>query len=140
MHYVALPTVTSASHQTAELQANILAVSAYDTLATGHELHEAKMAIITNCLLADFTHSCIAGSLLALVHSTEPARFNSQCVQPGDLAIHPICARNRVKQTPIVWHRISVRFNYVRPTGGTGRTSKKRKQCCLCRIWNISCV
>ena len=42
LHYAALPTVTSASHQTAELQANILAVLAYDTLATGHALHESK--------------------------------------------------------------------------------------------------
>ena len=42
LHYAALPTVTSASHQTAELQANILAVLVYDTLATGHALHESK--------------------------------------------------------------------------------------------------
>ena len=42
LHYAALPTVTSAGHQTAELQTNILAVSAYDTLATGHELLESK--------------------------------------------------------------------------------------------------
>ena len=42
LHYAALLTVTSASHQTAELQANILAVLVYDTLATGHELHESK--------------------------------------------------------------------------------------------------
>ena len=42
LHYAALPTVTSASHQTTELQANIFAVLAYDTLATGHELHESK--------------------------------------------------------------------------------------------------
>ena len=42
LHYAALPTVTSASHQTAELQANILAVLAYDIQATGHELHESK--------------------------------------------------------------------------------------------------
>ena len=42
LHYAALPTVTSASHQTAELQANILAVLAYDTLVTGHALQESK--------------------------------------------------------------------------------------------------
>ena len=42
LHYAALPTDTSESHQTAELQVNILAASAYDTLATGHELHESK--------------------------------------------------------------------------------------------------
>ena len=42
LHYAALPTVTSASHQTAELQVNILVVSAYDTQATGHALHESK--------------------------------------------------------------------------------------------------
>ena len=41
-HCAALLTITSASHQTAELQANILAVSVYDTLATGHALHESK--------------------------------------------------------------------------------------------------
>ena len=37
-----IPTVPSTSHQTAELQANIHAVSAYDTQATGHALHESK--------------------------------------------------------------------------------------------------
>ena len=101
---------------------------------------KAKIAVITYCLLMDFTHDCIAGILLALVHSTKPTRFNSQRVQPGDMAIQPICARNRVRQTPIAWHRISVRFNYVRPTDGTRRASRQRKQHWLCRIWNISCV
>ena len=75
----------------------------------------------------DFMHSCVAGILLALVHSTEPARFNSQRVQPGDVAIHPISVQNRVRQTPIAWHQILVRFNYLTPIGGTNRTSKKRK-------------
>ena len=42
LHCAALLTVTSISHQTAELQANVLAVLAYDTQATGHELHESK--------------------------------------------------------------------------------------------------
>ena len=42
LHYAALLAVTSTSHQTTELQANILVVSAYDTQATGHELHESK--------------------------------------------------------------------------------------------------
>ena len=42
LHCAALPTVVSASHQTAELQANILAVLVYDTQATGHALHESK--------------------------------------------------------------------------------------------------
>ena len=42
LRYATLLTVTSASHQTAELQANILAVLAYDTLAAGHALHESK--------------------------------------------------------------------------------------------------
>ena len=88
---------------------------------------KAKMAIITSCLLTDFSHGSVAGILLALVHSTEPARFNSKRVQPGDVAIHPICARNRVRQTPIAWHRISVRFNYVRLIGGTGRARRQRK-------------
>ena len=101
---------------------------------------KAKMAIITKCLLTDFSHGCVAGVLLALVHSTEPARFNSQRVQPGNVAIHPVCTRNRVRQTPIAWHQISVRFNYVRPTGGTCRASRQRKQHCLHRIWNISCI
>ena len=101
---------------------------------------KAKMAIITNCLLTDFLHGCVAGILLALVHSTEPTRFNSQRVQPGDVAIHPVCARNRVRQTPIAWHRISVRFNYVRPTGGSRRTSRQRKRRWLHRIRHISCV
>ena len=41
-HYAALLAVTSVGHQTVELQANILAVLAYDTLATGHALHESK--------------------------------------------------------------------------------------------------
>ena len=101
---------------------------------------KAKMAIITNCLLTDFLHGSVAGILLALLHSTEPTRFNSQRVQPGDVAIHPVCARNRVIQTPIAWHRISVRFNYVRPTGGSHRTSRQRKRYWLRRIWHISCV
>ena len=42
LHCAALLTVTSASHQTTELQANILAVLANDTLARGHELLESK--------------------------------------------------------------------------------------------------
>ena len=41
-HYAALLTAASVGHQTAELQANILAVLAYDTQATGHALHESK--------------------------------------------------------------------------------------------------
>ena len=98
------------------------------------------MAIITKCLLTYFSHGCVAGILLALVHSAEPTRFNSQRVQPGDVAIYPVCARNRVRQTPITWHRISVRFNHVRPTGGTHRASRQRKQHWLCRIRNILCV
>ena len=40
--YATLLTVASVGYQTAELQANILAVSAYDTQATGHALHESK--------------------------------------------------------------------------------------------------
>ena len=67
---------------------------------------KAKMAIISNCLLTDFLHGCVTWVLLALVYSTEPTRFNSQCVQPGDVAIHPVWSRNRVRQTPIAWHRI----------------------------------
>ena len=62
---------------------------------------KAKMAVITICLLTDFLHGCVAWVLLALVHSTKPARFNSQHFQPGDMAIHPICTQNRVRQTPI---------------------------------------
>ena len=42
LHCAALLTVASVGHQTAELQANILAVSVYDTQATGHALHESK--------------------------------------------------------------------------------------------------
>ena len=42
LHYAALLTVASVGHQTAELQANILAVSAYSTQATGYALHESK--------------------------------------------------------------------------------------------------
>ena len=49
-------------------------------------------------------------------------------------------ARNRVSQTPIAWHRIFVRFNHVRPTGGSRRTSRQRKRCWLRRIRHISCV
>ena len=101
---------------------------------------KAKMTIITNCLLTDFPHGSVAGILLALVHSTEPARFNSQRVQPGDVTIHLVCARSRVRQTPIAWHRKFVGFNYVRPTGGTRRTSRQRKRHWLHRIRNISCV
>ena len=101
---------------------------------------KAKMAIITYCLLTYFSHGCVAGILLALVHSTKPTRFNSQRIQPGNVAIHPVCARSRVRQTPIAWHRISVRFNHVRPTGGSRRASRQRKRRCLRRIRNISCV
>ena len=101
---------------------------------------KAKMAIITNCLLTYFSHGNVAGILLALVHSTEPARFDSQRVQPGDVAIHPVCGQNRVRHTPMAWHRISVGFNYERPTGGTHRASRQRKQHWLCRIQNISCL
>ena len=42
LHCAALPAVASASHQTAELQANILAVLAYDAQVKGHELHKSK--------------------------------------------------------------------------------------------------
>ena len=101
---------------------------------------KAKMAIITNCLLTDFMHGCIAEILLALVHSTKPARFHSQRVQPGDVAIHTISVGNRVRQTPIAWHWIFTRFNYVTPIGGSHRASRRRKQHWLRRIWNISCV
>ena len=56
LHCAARPTVASASHQTMELQVNILAVSAYDTQATGHELHESKNGrhyyLITNGFFA----------------------------------------------------------------------------------------
>ena len=78
---------------------------------------KAKIAVITICLLTDFLHGCIAWVLLALVHSTKPAKFNSQRVQPGNVAIHPRSTRNRDRQTPIVWHQIFVRFNHVTPTG-----------------------
>ena len=101
---------------------------------------KAKMATIINCLLMDFIHGCIAGILLSLVHITEPARFNSQRVQSGDVAIHPISTQNRVRQTPIAWHRIFVRLNYVTPTGGFRRVSRQRKQRWLHRIRNISCI
>ena len=42
LHYAAFLTVASVGHQTAELQANILVVLAYNTLATGHALHESR--------------------------------------------------------------------------------------------------
>ena len=42
LRYATLLTVASVGHQTTELQANILAVLAYDRQATGHELHESK--------------------------------------------------------------------------------------------------
>ena len=67
---------------------------------------KAKMAVITICLLTDFLHGCIAWVLLALVHSTKPARFKSQCVQPGYVAIHPQSVGNRVIQTPMDWDMI----------------------------------
>ena len=76
LRYATLLTVASIGHQTAELQANILVVSAYDTQATGHELHESRNGR-HYYLLTDFLHGCVAGILLALVHSTEPTRFNS---------------------------------------------------------------
>ena len=89
---------------------------------------KAKMAVITICLVTYFMHGCISRILLALVYGTKPARFNSQRVQPSYVAIHPISMPNRVRQTPLAWYRISVRFNYVTPIGGTCRTSQ-RKQC-----------
>ena len=42
LHYAALLTVASVGHQTVELQANILVVSAYDTPVTDHALHASK--------------------------------------------------------------------------------------------------
>ena len=42
LHCAALLTVANTSHQTTELQANILVVLAYDTQATGHALHKSK--------------------------------------------------------------------------------------------------
>ena len=96
---------------------------------------KAKMVVITICLLVYFTHGCITGILLALVHSTEPARFNNQHVEPGNVAKHPISAGNRVRQTPIAWHQIFTRFNYVAPIVGSPRASRQRKTHWLCRIW-----
>ena len=88
---------------------------------------KAKMAIITISLLTDFMHGCVSRILLALVYSTEPSRFDSQRVQPGNMAIHPISAGNRVRQTPIVWHQIFARINHVTPIGSSHRTSSRRK-------------
>ena len=50
---------------------------------------KAKVAVITMRLVTSFTHGYIAWVLLALVHSTKPARFDSQRVQPSYEAIHP---------------------------------------------------
>ena len=71
----------------------------------------AKMVVITICLVMDFTHGCVSRILLAQVHSTEPDRFHSQRFQPGDVATHPYSVGNRVRQTPLVWHTIIVRIN-----------------------------
>ena len=140
MHCAALPTVASASHQTMDYK--LIYLWFWRTI---HKLQamnftKAKMAIITNCLLTDFPHCSVAGILLALVHSTKPARFNSQRVQPGNMAINSISTGNRVRQTPIAWHRTFTRISFMTPIGGTRRTSEMRKQCWLYRIWNISCV
>ena len=110
----------------------------YDTQATDHELHESKNGHQYYLLTNRFSHSCVTWVLL--IHSTELTRFNSQRVQPGNVAMHPICAWNRVRQIPIAWHQISVRFDYVSPSGGTRRASKQRKWRWLCRIWNIFCT
>ena len=65
LHYAALLIVTSASHQTAELKANILAVLAYDILATGHALHKSKNGhhnyLLTNGFYAWLCHWDPAG-------------------------------------------------------------------------------
>ena len=83
---------------------------------------------------------CVTWVLLALVHSTKPARFNSQHVQPGDVAVHPQSMGNRVRQTPIAWHQVFARLIHVTPIGSTCRTSRRRKQYWLCRIQIIPFV
>ena len=88
---------------------------------------KAKMAIKTKCLIMNFTHSCIAWVLLALVHSTTPAGFDSQHVQPGNMAIHPQSVGNRVIPTPMVWHTIINGINCVTPSGGRRSTSREKK-------------
>ena len=71
---------------------------------------KAKMAVSTICLVMDFTYDCITWVLLALVNSTEPARFDSQCVQPGYMAIYPQSAGNRVQTIP---HCVAPDFHQI---------------------------
>ena len=49
---------------------------------------EAEMAIITTALVTSFLHGGVGRILLSLVYHSKPARFDSQCVHPGLMAIH----------------------------------------------------
>ena len=52
-------------------------------------LMEAEMAIITTGLATIFLHGTIRWILLSLVYGSKPAKFDSQRVHPGLMAIHP---------------------------------------------------
>ena len=101
---------------------------------------KAKLAIITICLVTNFSHGCVAWVLLALIHSTEPARFNRKRVQVSNVAIYPQSARNRVSETPMPWHTNNSRLSHATPSGGMLRIYRVRKRRCLRRIRNFSCV
>ena len=101
---------------------------------------QAKLAVITICLVANFLHGCIAWVLLALIRSTEPARFDSQCVQVSNVAIYPQSVHNRVSETPMPWHANNSRLSHATPSGGMLRIYRVRKRHWLCRIQNIYCV
>ena len=52
-------------------------------------LMEAEMIIITTGLVTNFLHGGIGWILLSLVYYSELARFDSQRVHTGLMAIHP---------------------------------------------------
>ena len=88
---------------------------------------KAKLAIITICLVMYFLHGCIGWVLLALIHSTQPARFDGKHVQVSNVAIYPQSARNRVSETPMPWHANNSRLSHATPGGGMLRIYRVRK-------------
>ena len=81
--------VASASHQTTELQANILAVLVYDTQATGYELHESKIG---------HHYYLISHKFYAWLHRSGPTGPGTQ--HRASQVQQPACSARRRGHTP----------------------------------------
>ena len=89
LHCAVLPIAASASHQTMELQANILAVLAYDTQATSHELHESKNG---------HHYYLLTNGFFAWLHCLGPTGPGTQ--HQANQVQQPACLARRCGHTP----------------------------------------